>query len=84
MDFSDQEAAIETDDWFYSISGIEADQKGFKFTFTDDAKVGTYLVAEDFFVEWDKDTNGWEIIGHELTYISGADQSSVGKFTEFN
>ena len=51
---------------------------------TDDAKVGTYCSCRRFFVEWDKDTNGWEIIGHELTYISGADQSSVGKFTEFN
>ena len=84
MDFSDQEAAIETDDWFYSISGIEADQQGFKFTFTDDAKIGTYLVAEDFFVEWNEDKNGWEIIGHEITYISGEDQSNVGKFLEFN
>ena len=55
-----------------------------KFTVTNDAKVGTYLVAEDFFVEWNKDKNGWEIIGHELTCISGADQSNVGKFTEFN
>ena len=84
MDFSDQEAAIETDDWLYSISDIEADQQGFKFTFTDDAKTGTYLVAEDFFVEWNEDTNGWEIIGHEITYISGEDQSNVGKFIEFN
>ena len=85
MDFSDQEAAIETDNWFYSISDIEAGQQKFsKFTFTDDAKTGTYLVVEDFFLEWNKNTNGWEIIGHELTYISGADQSNVGKFSEFN
>ena len=48
MDLNEDEAYIETEGWFYSISNIEALQNGFKFTFTDDAKHGTYLVAMDF------------------------------------
>ena len=83
MDLNEDEAYIETGGWFYSVSNIEAVQNGFKFTFTDDAKHGTYLVAMDFFVARDVIEDAWKITGEKLQYISGADQSKVDKLVKF-
>ena len=81
--FSVQTAHIETADWFYSVSDVEPFREGFKFTFTDDAKTGSYLVAQEFFAEKQKDLNVWSITGQELLYIDGDDQSKVGLYLEF-
>lgn len=82
MEFTVQTALIETENWYYSISDLEPFREGFKFTFTDDAKSGTYLVAEDFYVERTPDQNAWQITGQEVVYVDGDDQSEVGRFVK--
>ena len=79
-DLGTAEAFIETEDWYNSIDNIEKTSNGFTFYFTDDAKQGTYLTQEKFFVEKQNSTGIWQIIGSEVTYISDGQQNEVGKF----
>jgi hypothetical protein len=77
-------ASIETDVWYYSIHSVKENDLGFTFNFVDKAKFGTYALANKFYVERDKVSLGWVIVGGELTYIDGADQQNIGKYFGFD
>ena len=80
LDLEVHDATLETEDWYYSISDLEKTDKGFTFVLTDQAKLGTYHVSEKFYTEMATSKEMWEIVGSELVYISGADQSEIGKY----
>jgi hypothetical protein len=77
-------AFIETDNWYYSINSVKENDLGFTFDFVDKAKFGTYSQAKKFYVERDKVSLGWVIVGRELTYKSGPDQQNIGKYLSFD
>jgi hypothetical protein len=77
-------AFIETDDWYYSIHSVKENDFGFTFYFTDDSKCCSYLTDKKFYVERDKGSLGWVIVGSELSYISGPDQQGIGKYISFD
>ena len=84
INLSRTKASIETDDWYYSIGNIEQGIVGFTFDFTDDAKFTTYLTIVKFFVEFNKNTATWEIVGEKLIHNSGSAEEMLDKYIKYD
>ena len=84
IEIGSSEASIETDDWYYSIGNVEENDSGFTFDFTDDALLATYLTQSTYYVELDKGSMTWVIVGDELGYNSGRDEENLGKYISYD
>ena len=84
IELGSSKASIETDDWYYSIGNVEENDSGFTFDFTDDALLATYHTQSTYYVELDKGSMTWVIVGDELGYNSGRKEEHIGKYISYD
>ena len=78
----DNELVIETDDWYYSFEVKSISDNSAVLQFTDDAKFASYLVSEEYKLNWKSEAYNWEIVGGTVTYMSG-NSDNVDEYDEY-
>ena len=70
--FSDDTVEITTDGWNYSLTISDLNDRKAKLTFSDDAKLASYLTTVDYNLEWQETSENWFIISRVVTFIRGS------------
>ena len=74
IDFSDDTVEITTDDWNYTFTISDLKDRKATLTFSDDAKLATYLTTTDYHLEWQEISENWFIISEVVTFIRGSSE----------
>ena len=72
--FSDDTVEITTDGWNYSLTISDLNDRKAKLTFSDDAKLASYLTTVDYNLEWQEVSKNWFIISRVVTFIRGSEE----------
>jgi hypothetical protein len=74
VDFKDDSVEITTDDWNYSFSISDVNDLKARLTFSDDARLATYLTTVDYNLEWQEIPQNWFIVSRVVTFIRGSEE----------
>jgi hypothetical protein len=74
IDFSDDTVEITTNDWNYSFTISDLTDRKATLTFSDDAKLASYLTTVNYNLEWQEVSKNWFIISRVVTFIRGSEE----------